>query len=134
MRVYRGWFYAATIYNFVWGAIVVLFPNLLFDLLGMPRTNYPGIWQSVGMMVLVYAGGYYLLARDPKRYALFIWIGLIGKTFGPLGFVITAIQGGLPWMFGLTILTNDLIWWPVFWSFALKHGIEPLKELRSRTD
>jgi hypothetical protein len=128
-RVYRLWFYAAAVYNFVWGTAMVLLPNALFDLLGMPAPNYPGIWQSVGMMVLVYALGYWMIARDPKRYAALVWIGLIGKTFGPIGFLFTALQGGLPWVFGLTILTNDLIWWPAFWSFALRHAIEPMREL-----
>lgn len=121
-RAYRPWFLAATIYNFVWGTAVILFPNLLFDLLEMPRPTYPGIWQSVGMMVQVYAIGYWLLYRDPQRYAPFIWIAILGKTFGPIGFVFTALKGELPWAFGLTILTNDLIWWPAFWSFALRHA------------
>jgi len=121
-RGFRGWFYAAAIYNLVWGVVMVLAPNLLFDLLGMARPNYPAIWQSVGMMVGVYALGYWLLAKDPKRYAALIWIGLLGKTFGPIGFLVAALQGTLPWKFGFVCLTNDLIWWPVFWAFALRHA------------
>ncbi len=121
-RGFRLWFYAAAAYNLLWGAVVVLAPNLYFDALGMARPNYPAIWQSVGMMVGVYALGYWLLARDPKRYAALIWIGLLGKTLGPIGFLWSALQGVLPWKFGVVCLTNDLIWWPVFWAFALKHG------------
>jgi hypothetical protein len=125
-RQYRPWFYAAAAYNFIWGTVVILAPNLLFQILGMELPNYPGIWQSVGMMVQVYAFGYWLLAKDPERYSGFIWIALLGKTFGPLGFLFTAINGGLPWAFGWTIVTNDLIWWPAFWSFALRHAKNPL--------
>lgn len=55
-------------------------------------------------------------------------VGFVGKTFGPIGFLYTALLGGLPWAFGLTILTNDLIWWPAFWSFAFRHAIEPVRE------
>lgn len=128
LRGYRRWFYAAAIYNLVWGAVIVLFPKALFRLIGMPPPIPIGIWQSVGMIVGVYALGYWLIARDPRRYAALVWIGLLGKTFGPLGFFVTAWQGGLPWAFGLTILTNDLVWWPAFWSFALKHGVQPLRE------
>jgi hypothetical protein len=124
---YRPWFYGAAVYNFLWGTAVILFPNALFQWLNMPLPNYPGIWQSVGMMVQVYALGYWLMARDPERYANFIWIAILGKTFGPIGFLITAAKGELPWAFGWTILTNDLIWWPAFWSFALKHARTPLR-------
>ena len=74
----------------------------------------------------VYALGYWLIARSPTKYGVFVWIGLLGKTFGPLGFLGSAIMGWLPWKFGIVILFNDVIWWPVFWSFALKHAVKPL--------
>lgn len=125
---YRRWFYAAAIYNFVWGTLVILAPNLFYELLGMPLPNYPSTWQSVGMIVQVYALGYWLIARDPARYGSFVWVGLIGKTFGPIGFLMAAFKGDLPWKFGIILVFNDLIWWPSFWSFALKHALEPLKE------
>ena len=115
MRAFRNWFYVAAVYNFVWGCWVVLFPMSFFRLVGLPEPNYVSIWQSVGMMVLVYALGYWMIARDPERYAGYVWIGLIGKTFGPIGFLMAALQGQLPWKFGYTILTNDVIWWPAFW-------------------
>jgi hypothetical protein len=40
--------------------------------------------------------------------------GLLGKIFGPIGFVWAAAQGELPWIAGLTILTNDVLWWLPF--------------------
>lgn len=126
---YRAWFYAAALYNFLWGTWVILFPNHLFDLLQMERPNYPGIWQSVGMIVQVYAIGYWLIAKDPKRYAALVWVGLIGKIFGPVGFLFTALKGELPWKFGVTILTNDLIWWPAFIAFSLQYAVDPIREL-----
>ncbi len=129
LKGFRRWFYAAAIYNFLWGTWVILFPNHLFDLLQMERPNYPGIWQSVGMIVQVYAIGYWLIAKDPLRYAALVWVGLIGKIFGPVGFLFTALKGELPWKFGVTILTNDLIWWPVFIVFALRYAVEPIREL-----
>lgn len=133
-RSFRIWFYAAAAYNFIWGTAVILFPEYPFRLYGMAQPVYPAIWQSVGMMVQVYALGYYLLARDPERYAALIWIGLLGKTFGPIGFLVSAINGKLPWVFGFTCLTNDVIWWPIFWMFALKYGIEPMRSLWKSTE
>jgi small multidrug resistance pump len=125
-RLYRKWFYAAAIYNALWGAFVVLFPFALFDLLGIARPETAALFQVIGMMVGVYAYGYYLLARDPVRYSGMIWIGLAGKTFGPVGFLWSYMRGELPLAFGWILVFNDLIWWPVFWMFALKHARKPL--------
>ena len=89
-RHYRRWFYAAAIYNAVWGSAVVLFPGTLLRMAGMDADGALPFVQVMGMMVGVFAYGYYLLAREPKRYCGLIWIALAGKTFGPLGFVYSA--------------------------------------------
>jgi hypothetical protein len=111
---FRPWFYAAAVYNFVWGTVTVLFPNLFFDLIGEPRPAYPALWQVVGMFVLVYAPAYWWAGRYPERHPHLILIGLLGKVLGPVGFVWAALNGLLPLSFGWTNLTNDLIWWPAF--------------------
>jgi hypothetical protein len=119
---YQPWFYAAAVYNAVWGSLVVLFPGAL---LRMAHVDAPGALpfvQVMGMMVGVYAYGYYLLAREPERYSGFIWIALAGKTLGPVGFVYSASTGALPWSFGWINVFNDLIWLPIFWRFALEHA------------
>jgi hypothetical protein len=126
LRHYRRWFYAAAIYNAVWGTAVVLFPTTLLRIAGIHEPTAVPLAQVVGMMVGVYAYGYYLLAREPQRYSGLIWIALAGKTFGPLGFVYSVFSGALPWSFGWICVFNDLIWWPVFWRFALTHGREQL--------
>jgi len=127
-RYYRRWFYAAAIYNAVWGSTVILFPRLLLRIAGINVSGASGasdavpLVQVIGMMVGVYAYGYYLLAREPTRYSGLIWIALAGKTLGPVGFVYSASTGALPWSFGWVCLFNDVIWWPVFWRFALTHA------------
>jgi hypothetical protein len=119
---YRRWFYAAAAYNLLWGAAVVAFPGALLEMAGVRDPAAVPLAQVIGMMVGVYAYGYYLLAREPERYARLIWIGLAGKTLGPLGYAYSAATGSLPWTFGWVIVFNDLIWWPVFWRFAWRYG------------
>jgi small multidrug resistance pump len=114
---YRPWFYAAALYNLAWGVVNVLFPRLLFDLFGIEPPPAP-YWQVVGMFVLVYAPAYWWAGHNPFRYRHFILIGLLGKLFGPAGFVLSAISGQLPLTFGWIILTNDLIWLPAFILFT----------------
>lgn len=106
----------AAIYNLVWGAWVIFFPNHLFDWTGIPRLNYPGIWQCVGMIVGVYGIGYWFAANDFRRHWPIVLVGFLGKIFGPIGFLQSAMTGVLPWSWGVTILTNDLIWWIPFGS------------------
>lgn len=122
-RHYRRWFYAAAAYNIVWGGAVILFPRTLLRIANMnPTADALPFVQVTGMMVGVYAYGYYLLARAPLRYFGLIWIALAGKTLGPLGFVLSALTHALPWRFGWICVFNDAIWWPVFWRFALTYA------------
>lgn len=119
LRRYRKWFYAAAAYNFVWGTAVGLFPNLIFQMLGLTLPNYPVLMQCVGMVVGVYAIGYWMIGVNPERFGPFVFVGLAGKVLGPIGFVYAAIRGDLPWAFGWVNVTNDLIWLPAFIPFAV---------------
>ncbi|QEH37585.1 hypothetical protein OJF2_61760 [Aquisphaera giovannonii] len=110
----RRWLLAAGVYNLAWGAATIAFPHLLFDVTGMERINYPEIWQCVGMIVGVYGVGYIAAAGDPRRHWPIVLVGLLGKIFGPIGFSVALLKGRFSPLFGLTILTNDLIWWIPF--------------------
>ena len=105
---------AAAAYNLLWGAWAVIFPNAYFDWAGMERPLYPEIWQCVGMIVGVYGVGYAIAAFDPLRHWPIVLVGLMGKVLGPLGFAKALYDGTFTPTAGLTILTNDLIWWIPF--------------------
>jgi small multidrug resistance pump len=104
----------AAIYNLIWGGIVIVFPNLLFDITGMERPNYPELWQCVGMIVGVYGVGYWIAAEDPIRHFPIVLVGFLGKIFGPIGFVQALVTERFSPGFGINILFNDLIWWVPF--------------------
>lgn len=97
----------------------------------MPASNYPALMQAIGMMVGVYAIGYALIALDPDRFGPFVYVGLLGKAFGPLGLVWAASQGQLPWRFGWINVFNDLIWLPAFTVFAVQVTRVELARLRA---
>ena len=113
------WLWAAGIYNLDCGSIAIAYPHLLFDLADVDRINYPEIWQCVGMIVGVYGIGYLIAAHDSRTHWPIVLVGLLGKIFGPIGFTAAMIQGIFPPHFGLTILTNDLIWWIPFTMILL---------------
>ncbi len=104
----------AGVYNLVWGVAAIAAPNLLFKAVGMPPPRYPELWQCIGMIVGVYGIGYALAAFHPIRHWPIVLVGLLGKVFGPIGFLGALVKGTLPVAFGATILTNDLIWWLPF--------------------
>lgn len=108
------WLVAAGVYNLAWGALTVLYPNWLFDLTGMEPPRYPFIWACVGMIVGVYGIGYLAAAAAPLVHWPIVLVGLLGKVFGPVGYLIGAVRGEVPWEFGVTLPTNDLIWWVPF--------------------
>ena len=121
---------AAGVYNLIFGAWAGLFPNHVFTLLGMETPNYPFLWQCIGMIVGVYGIGYLAAARDPLRHWPIILVGLLGKIFGPIGFLQTALAGDISWKFGYLIITNDLIWWiPFTWIMiaARKNALESVR-------
>ncbi|WP_420318481.1 alkyl hydroperoxide reductase [Ekhidna sp.] len=82
----------AAIYNLLWGAWVVLFPNHFFELVGMEPPTHTMIWQGMGMVIGVYGVGYWWASQDPLVHWPIVAVGFLGKTFGPLGFVITFLQ------------------------------------------
>ena len=120
----RRWLVAAAAYNIVWGTVMVIAPVWTLRMLGVSPPNaelWPQLWACIGMIVGVYGIGYMIAARDPARHWPIVLVGLLGKVFGPIGFVDAAMQGQLPWSMGVTILSNDLLWWIPF-SMILWHA------------
>jgi len=113
--------WAAAIYNLAWGSFAIFLPTKAFEWARMPLPNYPSLWQCIGMIVGVYGIGYAIAAYDPVRHWPIVLVGLLGKVFGPIGFVWAACQGELPWIAGLVNVTNDLIWWIPF-ALVLWHA------------
>lgn len=107
---------AAAAYNLVFGALVVLFPLAWFAAADLPPPSPVSLWQCIGMIVGVYGIGYGIAATDPMRHWPIVLVGMLGKLFGPIGFLDAALRGELPWRCGWLIVTNDLIWWlPFAW-------------------
>ena len=112
----RWWLVAAGIYNLVWGTAVVLLPDVPFVAAGMEplQGTARAIWQCLGMVIGVYGIGYIAASSGPTVHWPIVLVGFLGKIFGPVGFVWTALRGDIPWNFAWTILTNDLVWWIPF--------------------
>ena len=128
LRRFGPWFYAAAAYNLAWGATMVLAPGLVLGALGLATPDTVA-WQVIGMLILVYAPAYWWAARAPSRHPDLIAIATLGKTLGPLGFVWAVAAGTLPLRFGLTIVTNDLIWLPAFSLYLARQKSRDSRQL-----
>jgi len=111
---YRSWMkwtlLAAGIYNLAFGLFAIVFPHAMFKLIGMEIPRYPELWQCIGMIVGVYGVGYAIAAFDPLRHWPIVFVGFLGKLFGPIGMAWAVSKGTLPIAFGIANVTNDLIW------------------------
>jgi small multidrug resistance pump len=112
--------FAAGIYNIVWGTWVVLFPSQAFVLAGADLPKYLELWQCIGMIVAVYGLGYLIAATSIVRHWPIVLVGLLGKIFGPIGFIMAISNNVFPLKFGINLIFNDLIWWVPFYLILVK--------------
>jgi hypothetical protein len=140
---------AAGIYNLAWGASAILLPQTMLGWLGVDTAAATvTLWQCIGMIIGVYGVGYLIASSDPYRHWPMTLVGLLGKVFGPIGFMLALSSGSLPTSMGWTIVANDLIWWMPFvailWgavrqsravdsAYETPESDDPMRELRTNT-
>lgn len=84
------------------------------------------------MIVGVYGVGYGIAAFDPVRHWPIVFVGFLGKLFGPIGLLQAVWMGKLPWKFGYVNITNDVIWIIPF-ALILAH-CHKVERFRNRDD
>jgi hypothetical protein len=118
-RWHRRTFIAAGVYNIGWGCYAVADPQWFFRLTGLPLSNSPQIFATLGMVLGLYGVLYLDVARMPEGGWLIAAVGLTGKILGPLGLACLILNGVWPPRTIVLISTNDLIWWlPFGWYLA----------------
>jgi small multidrug resistance pump len=116
-KFYKRVFLAAAAYNFFWGIIIVILPNLIFQIFDLPPMNYPFLMSGIGMFVGVYGYGYWIVSREPVKYPQLVIVGLLGKTLGPIGWAYHVYLGDIPLETMWVNVFNDLIWIPFFIAY-----------------
>ncbi|MCA9187470.1 MAG: hypothetical protein KDA99_17705, partial [Planctomycetales bacterium] len=85
---------AAFVCNLAWGTMAVLYPATMLSWMGIAA---PGIailfWQFIGMIVASYGVGFAIAAWSPYRHWAVIFVGLLSKVVGPIGWVLVIGQG-----------------------------------------
>ena len=85
------------LYDFVVGAFLLLAPDRLAALFGVPPAS-PRIFSDLnGLFLLAVGAGYYLPWRDPERYRAYLWVmGPLLKGAGAAVFVLDYTFRGSP--------------------------------------
>lgn len=140
---------AAGVYGLGWGLIAVTIPMPMLSWLGVdPLPTYPEFWQFIGIMAAALGIGLIIAASDPYRHWSIVMVGLLGKVFVPIVFLMALANQTLPTGMAWMVVTNDLIWlipltsilWGAF-RFSRASGTsyrrvmkdDPLRELKSST-
>jgi hypothetical protein len=113
-RLHRAILLIAAGYNVAFGAWAVLRPTDFFTVFGLAAPNHPAIWQCLGMVVGVYGLAYAWAAFRPELVTPIVTLGLLGKTLGPLGWILTVASGDWPVRTFTLVLFNDVVWWLPF--------------------
>jgi hypothetical protein len=119
-RLYRLIFAAAAVYNVAFGLWAAILPRSFFVVFDLAPPSYPAIWACLGMVIGLYGVGYGYAAWRLDRAAPFITIGLLGKIFGPVGWILAVNHGELPVRTVTLIVFDDAIWWLPFCLFLLE--------------
>lgn len=106
----------AAIYNLLWGAWVIFLPQQSLDIMGYQEATgvTRTIWQGMGMVIGVYGLGYYLASFNPVKHWPIVAVGMLGKIFGPIGFLMNYLQGLIPVDMVFMLIFNDFVWWIPF--------------------
>ena len=106
----------AALYNLLWGAWVIFLPQQSLDIMGYEQATgvTSTIWQGMGMVIGVYGLGYYWASFNPVKHWPIVAVGMLGKIFGPLGFLMNYLQGMVPVEMVYLLIFNDFVWWIPF--------------------
>ena len=118
-RFHRATFVAAGAYNIAWGCYAVLEPQWFFRLTGLPLSNSPQIFATLGMVLGLYGLLYLEVARRPEHGWPTAAVGMTGKVLGPLGLAWLIATGVWPLGTIVIVVTNDLMWWVPFAWYLL---------------
>jgi small multidrug resistance pump len=118
-KFYRVFFFCAAIYNTFWGIVIIFYPGLPFQYCEIAPLNYPFLMSGIGMFVGVYGYGYWVVAREPRKYPQLVIIGLMGKVLGPIGWAYHVYLGAIPLKTMWVNVFNDLIWIPFFITYLI---------------
>lgn len=110
MRVWRGFFALAGLFNLAGGLWGFFHPLAPWVDAGMAPPRYPFAFQLLLLAVAILGVGYLIVASDPPAHRGLVWIGLLTKIAGAAMTWWAVADGQLPAAARWQPLVVDLPW------------------------
>lgn len=94
--MWRIFFIAAAVFNFLAGAPMLFAPELMLQSLQVPVPNDLMFHRVTGLLVVCFGVIYGMIAMDLARYRPLVWLGIVGKGGVVALFTHAYVQGLLP--------------------------------------
>ena len=123
----------AAFYNIAWGLLSVIFPNLIFNLLGMASPNYIELWQCIGLLFGLLGIGYFIASFEPLTHWPIIFIGLFSNISALIIFTKAYFLGNIPLDFFSLVFLIAAIWvLPFYYALIFAYEENTLEDASSK--
>ncbi len=116
---------AAGLYSILFGLSIVAFPGWFFDYFGMIQPLYMPMWQSLGLVSVVFGMGFVIASVQPLRHWSIVLMGFLAKLLISLAFLLAYYNGTAPAEFGYLVFTNGILWMIPFF-FILREAYKKM--------
>ena len=105
----------AAVYNVIAGLAMLIFYHEGYRGLGLEKTAFNLPIQLVGMCVVLFGVGYWIVSRNPVENRNVLLLGMLSKLLGPLLAIRYILRGDLPAWILIVFFFADLIYLLPFW-------------------
>lgn len=95
----------------IWGVFIILWParsSLAYGFAQPPTELF--LWQGTGLVIVLFGVGYVIASTNPSQHWVVVFIGLLGKSLGPIGMGWSIYHKQVAHKVLYLIPINDLIW------------------------
>lgn len=102
----------AALHCLVWGVFIIAWPTRSALVYGFEEgITDEFLWRGTGLSIVLFGLGYGLGSIDPRRHVGPILLGLIAKILGPLGIMMSVVNGQVSSKVLWLLPVNDVVWW-----------------------
>jgi hypothetical protein len=119
----------AAIYHIIFGLLLVIFTNAIFNFLGIPIPHIIELWQYLGAILSIFGIGYYIASFGPHSNWPIILVGFLCKIFGVIFFFKAYLFGTPSLNFFSLVFLVDVLWiFPFYYALIYAYETNSLEE------
>jgi hypothetical protein len=98
MPGWKTFFVVAAVFNFAVGLPLLIMPEVMASMLGIPVPVDPLFHRLAGLLIGCFGVVYWFLAQDSARYRPLVWLGVAGKGGVVVLFTLAWLAGSVPFL------------------------------------